>query len=134
MKGRVLVNLLLKGLVRGGIPFIFLLIISLWNKLQGSVDTSNVFFFYGVIAFFLGLTSVIYQINHWKFYKQIIAHYGAMLITVFRTLLFSCFYPLNSFADLVNVYIEFNMAGIVLFFSTYLLFKLIRKFNNIKTQ
>ena len=127
-------NLLLKGLVRGGIPFIFLLIISLWNKLQGSVDTSNVFFFYGVIAFFLGLTSVIYQINHWKFSKQIIAHYGAMLITVFPTLLFSGFYPLNSFADLVKVYIEFNMAGIVLFFSTYLLFKLIRKFNNIKTQ
>lgn len=127
-------NLFLKGLVRGVIPFVFLLIISLWNKLHGTVEASIVFFFYGVIAFFLGLTSVIYQINQWNFSKQIIAHYGAMLITVFPTLLLSGFYPLNSFADLVKVYIEFNKAGIILFFSTYLLFKLIKKSNNVRTE
>ncbi|WP_440896184.1 DUF3021 family protein [Amphibacillus sp. Q70] len=122
-------NLLLKGLLRGITPFVLLLIISLWNRLQGAAEESSALFFYGVIAFFLGLTSVIYEINHWKFSKQIIAHYGAMLITVFPTLLLSGFYPLNSLMDLVKVYIEFNIAGIVLFFSTYLLFKLIRKFN-----
>ena len=90
-------NLFLKGLIRGVILFVFLLIISLWTKFQGSVDTSNAFFFNGVIAFFLGLTSVIYQINQWSFKKQIIAHYIVMLITVFPTLLLSGFYPLNSF-------------------------------------
>lgn len=127
-------NLLLKGLVRGIIPFLVLLIISLWNRLQGAVEESSIFFFYGVIAFFLGLTSVIYEINQWTFSKQIIAHYGVMLITVFPTVLLSGFYPLNSFADLLKVYIEFNLAGIILFFSTYLLFNLIRKFNNRKTE
>ncbi|MBC5636723.1 DUF3021 family protein [Ornithinibacillus sp. BX22] len=127
-------NLLLKGLIRGVIPFVLLLIISLWNRLQGSVEESNAFFFYGVVVFFLGLTSVIYEINHWKFSKQILAHYGAMLITVFPTLLLSGFYSLNSFVDLVKVYLEFNITGIVLFFSTYLIFKLIRKLNHVKAE
>ncbi|MEN2465491.1 DUF3021 family protein [Ornithinibacillus sp. JPR2-1] len=127
-------NLLLKGLIRGVIPFVLLLIISLWNRLQGSVEESNAFLFYGVVVFFLGLTSVIYEINHWKFSKQILAHYGAMLITVFPTLLLSGYYPLNSFVDLVKVYLEFNITGIVLFFSTYLIFKLIRKLNQVKAE
>ena len=127
-------NLLLKGLVRGGFPFIFLLLFSLWNKLQGDIDTSNVFFFYGLIAFFLGLTSVIYQINQWSFLKQIFAHYMAMLVTVFPTVLLSGFYPLNSFADVVKVYLQFNKVGIILFFSTYFILKLLRNFNNARTE
>lgn len=127
-------NLLLKGLVRGGIPFIFLLLFSFWHKLQGSIDTSNVFFFYGLIAFFLGLTSVIYQINQWSFLKQITAHYIAMLVTVFPILLLSGFYPLNSFTDVVKVYLQFNKVGIILFFSTYFILKLLRNFNNVRTE
>ena len=127
-------NLLLKGLVRGGIPFVFLLFLSLWNKLQGSIDTSNVFFYYGLIALFLGLTSVIYQIIQWSFLKQIFAHYIAMLVTVFPTALLSGFYPLNSFADVVKVYLQFNKVGIILFFSTYFILKLFRNFNNVGTE
>ena len=73
-----------------------------------------------MIVFFLGLTSVIYQIGHWRFSKKIIVHYGAMLMTVFPTLLLSGFYQLNSFMDIVRVYIEFNLAGILLFTLTYL--------------
>lgn len=87
-----------------------------------------------MIVFFLGLTSVIYQIGHWRFSKKIIVHYGAMLMTVFPTLLLSGFYQLNSFMDIVRVYIEFNLAGILLFTLTYLIFKLVKKFNDLKTQ
>ncbi|WP_456270934.1 DUF3021 family protein [Bacillus sp. AK031] len=127
-------NLFSKGLVRGGIPLVVLLLFCLWNKVQGSAEASNVFFYYGLIAFFLGLTSVIYQIDHWSFSKQIIAHYLSMLITVFPTLLLSGFYPLNSFSDLVKVYLEFNKAGIILFFSTYLIFNLLRKSKKFSTE
>lgn len=87
-----------------------------------------------MIVFFLGLTSVIYQIGHWRFSKKIIVHYGAMLMTVFPTLLLSGFYQLNSFMDIVRGYIEFNLAGILLFTLTYLIFKLVKKFNDLKTQ
>jgi hypothetical protein len=127
-------SLFLKGLVRGGILFIFLLIISLWNRSQGLADTSNVFFFYGLIAFFLGLTSVIYQINRWSFLIQIFVHYLAMLITVFPTLLLSGFYPLHSFADVLQIFLQFNKVGMILFFSTYLIFRLLKNFNNVRTQ
>jgi hypothetical protein len=126
-------NLLLKGLVRGGIPLMFLLGISLWNKLYGSGDTSQIFFVYALIAFFLGVTSVIYQMNKWSFTKQIIVHYMAMLVTVFPTLLLSGFYPLNTFTDVVKVYLQFNKVGIILFFSTYFLFKVMRKSSSVRT-
>jgi hypothetical protein len=127
-------SLFLRGLVRGGIPFVFLLVLSLWNKYQGLTDTSSLFFFYGLIAFFLGLTSVIYQINQWSFFKQIIAHYTAMLITVFPTLLLSGFYPLNSFTDVVKVYFEFNITGIILFLVTYFIFNIRRRDNSRKVK
>jgi len=118
-------NLLIKGLIRGGIPFGFLIIISLlWNQFQGSSAISNIFFFYGLIAFFLGLASVVYEIEKWRFLKQIMVHYLVMLLTVFPTLLLSGFYPLVSFRDLVNVYFLFNKAGVILFLVTYIIFHL----------
>ncbi|MGD6805303.1 DUF3021 family protein [Rossellomorea aquimaris] len=126
-------SLLLRGLVRGGIPFVILLILSLWNNSQGQTETSSVFFFYGLIAFFLGLTSIIYQINQWSFFKQILAHYTAMLITVFPTLLLSGFYPLSSFTDVVKIYFEFNITGVILFFGTYIVFN-IRRNNSRKVK
>lgn len=123
-------QLFLTGLKRGGIPLLVLLILSFWNRLQGAVETSNVFFFYGLIAFFLGLASVIYMIKQWSFGKQIIAHYLVMLVTIFPTLLLSGFYPLNSFDDLLKVYIQFNKVGLILFLLTYFISKSRQKYNN----
>lgn len=127
-------KLFLKGLIRGVIPIIFLLIISLWSKLQGSEVNSKIFFFYGLIAFFLGFASVIYQIRQWSFLKQILVHYLAMLITVFPTLLLSDFYPLNSFGDVLKVYLLFNKVGIILFLMTYFISKLLIRHNNRKSK
>ncbi|RBP00850.1 DUF3021 family protein [Rossellomorea aquimaris] len=118
-------NLWIKGLIRGIIPFGFMIIISLlWNQFQGSTDISNTFFFYGLIAFFLGLASVVYEIEKWRFLKQIMVHYLVMLLTVFPTLLLSGFYPLDSFRDAVNVFFLFNKVGVILFLVTYLVFHL----------
>lgn len=116
-------NLLIKGLIRGVIPFSFLIIISLlWNPFQGSTAIPNPFFFYGLIAFFLGLASVIYEIEQWRFFKQMMVHYLVMLLTVFPTLLLSGFYPLDDFRDVVNVFFLFNKAGLILFLATYCIF------------
>jgi len=123
-------QLFLIGLKRGVIPFVFLLILSIWNRLQGEVGNSNVFFFYGLIAFFLGVASVIYLIKQWSFGKQIIAHYLVMLVTVFPTLLLSGFYPLNSFDDLLKVYIKFNKVGLILLLLTYFISKSRQRYNN----
>ena len=127
-------KLFLKGLIRGVIPFMFLLIISLGSKLQGSEVNSKIFFYYGVMAFFLGFASVIYQIRQWSFIKQILVHYISMLITVFPTLLLSDFYPLNSFGDVLKIYLLFNKVGIILFLMTYFISKLLIKYNNRKSK
>ena len=117
-------NLLKKGLIRGVIPLMIVIIFSLlWGLFQGSSDVSNQLLFFGSIAFFLGLASVIYEIEQWRFLKQIIVHYLVMLVTVFPTLLLSGYYPLSSFIDVLNVYFLFNKMGLLLFLSTYLIFK-----------
>ncbi|WP_226672197.1 DUF3021 family protein [Rossellomorea aquimaris] len=118
-------NLLKKGLIRGVIPLLIVIIFSLlWNLFQGSSVVSNQLLFFGLISFFLGLASVIYEIEQWRFIKQIIVHYLVMLVTVFPTILMSGYYPLSSFKDIANVYFLFNKMGLLLFLSTFLIFKL----------
>ena len=126
-------ELLIKGVYRGAIPLGIMLIISLSSKFQGLSDDAYAYFIYGLIIFFLGLASVIYQINQWSFLKQIIVHYLVMLMTVFPTLLLSGFYPLDSLKDLLNVYLQFNKVGIILFLTTYLISYFISR-NNMKNN
>ncbi|TCI51390.1 DUF3021 family protein [Exiguobacterium sp. SH5S13] len=114
------------GLIRGSGLFAGFLILALWQNLNGDDSAARSFLFYGVIAFFLGLTSVIYQIQDWRFSKQILAHYGAMHVTVLPTTLLSGFYPLNSLQDLLHVYIQFNLTGFILFTTTFFISKLLR--------
>lgn len=122
-------ELLIKGVYRGAIPLGIMWIISLSSKFQGLSDDAYEYFIYGLIIFFLGLASVIYQINQWSFLKQIIVHYLVMLMTVFPTLLLSGFYPLDSLKDLLNVYLQFNKVGVILFLTTYLISR-----NNMKNN
>ncbi|WP_060673783.1 DUF3021 family protein [Rossellomorea vietnamensis] len=113
-----------KGLTRGIIPLLFFAILSLlWTQFEGASATSKSLLYYGVIAFFLGVASVIYEMERWRFIQQIVVHYLVMLITVFPTLLLSGIYPIDSFRDAVNVYLDFNKMGLFLFLTTYFIFK-----------
>ncbi|TCI49003.1 DUF3021 domain-containing protein [Exiguobacterium sp. SH3S2] len=114
------------GLIRGSVLLAGFLTLVLWQNLNGNDGAARSFLFYVVIAFFLGLTSVIYQIHDWSFSKQILTHYGAMHVTVLPTALLSGFYPLNSFQDLLDVYIQFNLTGLILFAATFFISKLLR--------
>ncbi|TCI73434.1 DUF3021 family protein [Exiguobacterium sp. SH0S7] len=122
------------GLNRGSVLLGGFFILALWQNLNGDDSAARSFLFYGVIAFFLGLTSVIYQIHDWRFSKQILAHYGAMHATVLPTVLLSGFYPLNSLQDLLHVYIQFSMTGLLLFTTTFSLSKFLRNRKPIKTD
>ncbi|CAN7527596.1 DUF3021 family protein [Rossellomorea sp. LjRoot5] len=117
-------NLLKKGLIRGLIPFILFTVTSLiWTQFEGGSAISKSLLFYGLIAFFLGVASVIYEVERWSFIQQIAVHYVVMLLTVFPTLLLSGTYPIDSFRDLVSVYFLFNEMGLILFLTTYFIFK-----------
>ena len=110
-----------KGFLRGSVPFIFLMIASLILLFLGIRDAAAESFSIGVIAFFLGFTSVIYEIQSWRFSTQIFVHYLAMLLTVFPTLLLSGMYSIESLGDVLGVYFLFNKVGIFLFVTTYLI-------------
>ncbi|MCR8848059.1 DUF3021 domain-containing protein [Rossellomorea sp. SC111] len=113
-----------KGLTRGVIPLLFFsILLLLWTQFKGESAISNTLLFYGVIAFFLGVASVIYEMERWRFIQQIIVHYLVMLVTVFPTLLLSGIYPIDSFRDVMNVYFLFNKMGMILFLATYFIFK-----------
>ncbi|WP_406687783.1 DUF3021 domain-containing protein [Rossellomorea vietnamensis] len=117
-------NLLKKGLIRGLIPFILFTVTSLiWTQFEGVSAISKSLLFYGLIAFFLGVASVIYEVERWRFIQQILVHYLVMLVTVFPTLLLSGAYPVDSIRDVARVYFLFNEMGLILFLSTYFIFK-----------
>ncbi|WP_169836821.1 DUF3021 family protein [Shouchella oshimensis] len=127
-------KLFLKGLLRGLVPLVILLMISMWNMLNGSTDLAKIFLFYSLVTFFVGALSVIYQIKKWSFLKQIIVHYAAMLITVFPVLLLYGSYPLNTFMDVLKVYFHFNKVGFILFVSSLIIFRVFNKFDTSKEK
>ena len=112
-----------KGLIRGtkmGLLFGLLAMFHQWNEQSEAIRSDAL---YGGIAFFLGLTSVIYQIEKWTLRKQAFVHYGVMHVTVLPVLLISGAYPLETFQDVIAMYLKFNLAGAVLFTATYVFSK-----------
>ena len=78
---------------------------------------------YGGMAFFLGLTSVIYEVRRWSFPKQILIHWATMHVTILPLVIFSGFLPVTSLQDALLVYLKFNMSGLVLFTLSRMLLK-----------
>ncbi|BCB04042.1 DUF3021 family protein [Bacillus sp. KH172YL63] len=113
-------NLLKKCLIRGVIPLIILGTASIWHAFLGSSAEANNTFVLALITFFLGLTSVLYEVQQWKWGKQILIHYLVMLVTVYPTLLLSGMYAVHSFRDALKVFFHFNQVELMLFIVTFL--------------
>lgn len=123
-----------KGLIRGtkmGLLFGLLALFHQWNGQSEAIRSDAL---YGGVAFFLGLTSVIYQMEEWTLRKQALVHYGVMHVTVLPVLMISGAYPLETFQDVMAVYLKFNLAGAVLFTVTYFFSKGVYMFQKSKTE
>lgn len=103
-----------------------------WNNFQGRAADAKVFLFYGIMALFLGLASIIYEIKQWSFRKQIIVHYLTMLVTVFPLLLLSGYYKTGSFGAVFQVFLQFNKVGVILFITTAIISKVRNSLINLK--
>ena len=125
-------KLLLKGLIRGTLPFAFMLSMYAWNNFQGRAADAKVFLFYGFMALFLGLASIIYELKQWSFRKQIMVHYLTMLVTVFPLLLLSGYHKTNSFGAIFHVFLLFNKVGVILFVTTALIARVRNSIMNLK--
>ncbi|GFE45263.1 MULTISPECIES: DUF3021 family protein [Lactobacillales] len=111
------------AILRGIIPLIIMTIISIIMKYQG-IDPFQVrgTFIVGIIIASVAAASVIYEIENWSLFKQLVIHFLIMLVTVLPCLYISGWYKLNNVLDYVKVFGIFLFVGIVLCTILYFIF------------
>lgn len=108
-------TLLKTGFVRGLKWFALFGFLATYQWWNGNMEAVHNMFVYGGMAFFLGLTSVIYVVRRWSFPKQILIHWATMHVTILPLVIFSGFLPVTTILDALSAYLKFNMSGLVLF-------------------
>ncbi|WP_214760501.1 DUF3021 family protein [Exiguobacterium sp. s146] len=116
-------TLLKRGLVRGVKWFTLFGLLAAYQWWDGNMEGIHNMLVYGGMAFFLGLTSVIYEVRKWSFRKQILIHWATMHVTILPLVIFSGFLPVSSPQDALMVYLKFNVSGLVLFTLSRVLLK-----------
>jgi hypothetical protein len=102
-------------------------VLALYNVLIGDVESVRLILTYGGIGFFLGVTSVIYEVRAWSFPKQILIHWAIMHVTILPLVVLSGLVPVNSVQDMGRAYLNFTVSGLILFTVTYLVSKVRRQ-------
>ena len=121
-------NYILSAIIRGGIPFIIMSILSGIMKFQRLDDYQvKSTFITGLIVTAVVAASVIYEVESWSLIKQSIIHFLSMLITVYPCLVFSNWFPNKAALDLVKIFGLFLIVGIILWPIAYILFGKILK-------
>lgn len=112
-----------RGLVRGVTWFAVFGVLATYQWWSGDQEGAHNMLVYGGMAFFLGLTSVIYEVRRWSFPKQIFIHWATMHVTILPLVIFSGFLPVTSLQGALMVYLKFNVSGLVLFTLSRMLLK-----------
>lgn len=120
-------SLLKTGFVRGVTWFAVFGVLATYQWWSGNVEGVHNMFVYGGMAFFLGLTSVIYEVRRWSFPKQIFIHWATMHVTILPLVIFSGFLPVTSLQDALLTYLKFNVSGLILFTLSRILLKVRRQ-------
>lgn len=113
-------DLFKKGLKRGILLLAASGVLALYNVLTGDMESVRLTLTYGGIGFFLGVTSVIYEVRRWSFRKQILMHWAVMHVTILPLVFLSGLVPVNSVQDFGRLYLNFNVSGLILFGVTHL--------------
>ena len=108
-------QLLKKGILRSLILTLPFAILALYQGWSGNTDTVPAMLVYAGVAFFLGLTSVIYEVRQWSFKKQIFIYWSVMHVTILPLLWFGGATPVTSIQDAARLYLNFTVSGLILF-------------------
>jgi len=122
-------SLLKTGFVRGVKWFALFGMLATYQWWNGYMEGVHNMLVYGGMAFFLGLTSVIYEVRRWSFPKQIFIHWATMHVTILPLVIFSGFLPVTSLQDALLTYLKFNVSGLILFTLSRILLKVRRQVN-----
>ncbi|MCT4798072.1 DUF3021 family protein [Exiguobacterium profundum] len=120
-------QLLKKGILRSliwSLPFAIIVLYQVWS---GNADALRAMLVYAGVAFFLGLTSVIYEVQQWSFKKQIFIHWSVMHVTILPLLWFGRSTPITSLQDAARLYFNFTVSGLILFTASYFIIRMRRQ-------
>ena len=120
-------QLLKKGIMRSLIWSLPFTILALYQSWSGNTDAVSAMLIYAGIAFFLGLTSVIYEVRQWSFKKQIFIHWSAMHVTILPLLWSGGSTPVTSLQDAMRLYLNFTVSGLILFTVSYFIIRIRRQ-------
>lgn len=107
-------QLLLKGLLRGSIPLVMMSLIALVLYIQERNIEARGTFISAWIAFWVSAATIIYQTDSWSLTKQTLIHCFVMLLTVFPILVFSGWFPVDTWSDIARVFLFFLLVGFIL--------------------
>lgn len=110
------------GFLRALIPFIIMTGVAFYLQSTSNLNQARGTFFAGIIMTAVTGFSVIYEIEEWSFSRQLLVHFGAMLLTVFPTLLLSGWFVVNHVFDVLKVLVLFSLVGLIFAMVGYLLF------------
>lgn len=122
-------QLLKKGILRSLIWSLPFAILALYHGWSGNTDTVHAMLIYAGVAFFLGLTSVIYEVRQWSSKKQIFIHWSVMHVTILPLLWFGGSTPVTSLQDAVRPYLNFTVSGLILFIVSSSIIRMRRQIN-----
>ena len=120
-------QLLKKGILRSLIWSLPFAILALYQGWSGNAAAVHKMFIYAGVAFFLGLTSVIYEVQQWSFKKQIFMHWSVMHVTILPFLWFGRSTPITSLQDAARLYLNFTVSGLILFTASYFIIRMRRQ-------
>ncbi|WP_214781715.1 DUF3021 family protein [Exiguobacterium sp. S3] len=120
-------QLLKKGILRSLIWSLPFAILALYQGWSGNTEAVHKMFIYAGVAFFLGLTSVIYEVKQWSFKKQIFIHWSVMHVTILPLLWFGRSTPITSLQDTARLYLNFTVSGLILFTASYFIIRMRRQ-------
>ncbi|WP_051545958.1 MULTISPECIES: DUF3021 family protein [Exiguobacterium] len=120
-------QLLKKGFVRSLLWSLPFAILALYQGWSGNMDGVHGMLVYAGVAFFLGLTSVIYEVPQWSFKKQIFIHWSVMHVTILPLLWFGGATPVTSLQDATRLYLNFTVSGLILFTASYFIIRMRRQ-------
>ncbi|WP_214884574.1 MULTISPECIES: DUF3021 family protein [unclassified Exiguobacterium] len=122
-------QLLKKGIMRSLIWSLLFAILALYQGVSGNTGGVHAMLVYAGVAFFLGLTSVIYEVRQWSFKKQIFIHWSVMHVTILPLLWFGGAKPITLLQDATRLYLNFTVSGLILFTVSYFIIRMRRQVN-----
>jgi hypothetical protein len=111
-----------RAILQAGLPVLAMTAIGSALYAQGDAANGRSTLAMGVIIGAVAGAATIYRIERWALWRQSVAHFAVMAVTVLPALFLSGWFPLNGPVDILKVIGMFLAVGAVLWSTLFLIF------------